>query len=183
MPLAPAFPDLNACKFLKLPLQLLSILIHLSGLMWRSFRLVATIEFAVEFCWLLMTNCNLQPARLKFSKCSDHVEFTRGPFSLCKNFVVVRKYPELFFFHQVLILRLMGKELQLPSQGQLFLFYFFWCSITNASGPAIVACIMNDFGTISVKFRLLFYSIMNDFVQYPVCYDRTCLHWNLTQHF
>ena len=56
---------------------------------------------------LLVADDKLQPARLKFSKCSDHVEFTRGPFFFCKTFAVVRKYPELFFFHQVLILRLM----------------------------------------------------------------------------
>ena len=76
----------------------------------------------------------------------------------------------------------MGKELQLSSEGKLFFcfLFFVWCSIKNASGAAVVACIMNDFGTISVKFRFLFHCIMNDFVQYLVCYDRTCLHWNLT---
>ena len=34
------------------------------------------------------------------------------------------------------------------------------------------------FGTISVKFRLLFHSMMNDFALYLVCYDRTYLQWN-----
>ena len=61
MPLAPAFPDLNAWTFPEFPLQLLfKISTDLSGLVWRSFRLVAAIEFALEFCWLLMTNWNLQ---------------------------------------------------------------------------------------------------------------------------
>ena len=39
----------------------------------------AIIEFAHEFCWLLM---KLEPAGLKFLKCSDHAEFTRDSFFL-----------------------------------------------------------------------------------------------------
>ena len=58
-------------------------------------------------------------------------------FSFCKTFVVVRKFPELFFFHQVLILRLMEKELQLSSEGQLIFLF----GVQLETRPAVVACL------------------------------------------
>ena len=71
----------------------------------------------------MVVDDKLEPAGLKFQSVLTTPSLLEIHFSICKTFVVVRKYSELFFFHQVLILRLMEKELQLSSEGQLiFLF-------------------------------------------------------------
>ena len=97
----------------------------------------------------MVADDKLQPAGLKFSKCSDHVEFTRGPFFFLQNICGCSEVSRVIFLS-------LSSNPKTDGKGITTFFrrtagFFVWFSITNTSSPAVVACIMNDFGTISCE--------------------------------